>query len=310
MEGALAIRENAPAAIGGIENAEARFLQFLDAAPKTVQTYARALRQFTRWRAERGITYPTREDILLYRDELKATHKASTVQNYIVALRLLFQWLEQERIYPNVAAHIKGAKVSKTHKKDYLTSAQVKDILQTIDRATPAGRRDYAIFLLMFSGGLRDIEVNRARIEDLRALGEGTVLYLQGKGRSDKTDYVKILPPVEKAIRASLADRPGAKDSDPLFMSTSRNSYGKPLSTRTISGIIKRCMVNAGYSSDRLTAHSLRHTAVTLALLGGGTLQEVQQFARHTNIATTQIYAHNLERAANPCEDILMKSIS
>ena len=49
--------------------------------------------------------------------------------------------------------------------------------------------------------------------------------------------------------------------------------------------------------------------AVTLALLGGQSLQEVQQFARHANITTTQIYAHNLDRAKNQCEETIAKAI-
>jgi integrase/recombinase XerD len=47
---------------------------------------------------------------------------------------------------------------------------------------------------------------------------------------------------------------------------------------------------------DTLTAHCLRHTAVTLALQAGATIQEVQAFARHANINTTLIYAHNIDR--------------
>jgi integrase/recombinase XerC len=89
----------------------------------------------------------------------------------------------------------------------------------------------------------------------------------------------------------------------------SNNSQGKRLSTRSISGIVKQRLKNAGFDSDRLTAHSLRHTAVTLSLIGGNTLQEVQQFARHENISTTQIYAHNLDRAKNRCEETISSSI-
>ncbi len=58
----------------------------------------------------------------------------------------------------------------------------------------------------------------------------------------------------------------------------------------------------AGLDSERLTAHSLRHTAATLNLLAGGSVQETQQLLRHSNIGTTMIYAHNLERAANNSE--------
>lgn len=78
---------------------------------------------------------------------------------------------------------------------------------------------------------------------------------------------------------------------------------------RSISGLVKARLKQAGYNSDRLTAHSLRHTAVTLSLIGGQSLQEVQQFARHINITTTQIYAHNLDRANNKCEETIANAI-
>lgn len=286
-----------------------RFIDYLDASPKTIETYSRAIKQFMRYINEKGIARPAREDVIAFREDLREAHKPSTVQNYITAVRLFFQWTEQEGLYPNIAQHVKGAALTKEHKKDYLTSGQVKQILKGIDRATPQGRRDYAIFALMVTGGLRDIEINRANIEDLRTLGDSTVLYIQGKGRQERAEYVKVPAPVEKAIRDSLRDREDAQAGDPLFISMSNNSTGGRISTRSISGIVKRCMINAGYNSDRLTAHSLRHTAVTLSLLGGNSLQEVQQFARHSNISTTQIYAHNLERAKNKCENTIAKAI-
>ena len=308
---ALAIRETNEIQAGQFVTADlySRFISYLDASEKTVQTYSRAIRQFARYISERGINQPTREDVLAFREDLKEGHKPSTIQNYIIALRLFFQWTEQERLYPNIAQHIKGAKLNKEHKKDYLTSSQVKAVLNGIDRETPQGRRDYAIFALMVTGGLRDIEVHRSNLEDLRTLGDSTVLYLQGKGRSERTEYVKVPAEVEKAIRASLADRDRLSGEDPLFISMSNNSKGERISTRSISGIIKTSLVNAGYNSDRLTAHSLRHTAVTLSLIGGNSLQEVQQFARHSNIATTQIYAHNLDRAKNKCESTIASAI-
>lgn len=73
--------------------------------------------------------------------------------------------------------------------------------------------------------------------------------------------------------------------------------------------MVKRHLQKAGFNSSRLTAHSLRHSAVTLSLLNGATLQEAQMFARHANIATTQIYAHNLDRANNPCSDHIANAI-
>ena len=291
------------------EEAYRRFIAFIDAKPKTIETYTRALRQLFNYFSLKGITRPRREDILAFRDELKQSHKPTTVQNYITATRLFFQWTEQERVYPNVADHIKGATISKEHKKDYLTSKQVKVVLDAVERDTLQGLRDYAILALMVTGGLRTVEVIRANVEDLRAAGDNTVLYIQGKGMEEKTDYIKVQPEVERAIREYMKALGAADQKQPLFISEANRNKGERLTTRSVSRIVKGRLQAAGFDSERLTAHSLRHTAVTLSLLGGKTIQEAQQFARHSNIATTQVYAHNLDRARNNCEEVIAKAI-
>ena len=294
-----AIRAGAPVLS---EDSYLRFVSFIDAKEKTIETYTRALRQMFRYFADHCIRNPQREDIISYRESLKAAGlKPTTIQNYITASRLFFQWTEQERIYPNIAAHIKGAKLDREHKKDYLTSAQSKAVLAGIDRSTTTGLRDYAIVALTITGALRTIEVSRADVGDLRTLGDFTVLYVQGKGRDEKTEYIKIPEPVERAIREYLKTRGAVDSSAPLFSSESNNSKGGRLSTRTISGICKAAMIGAGYNSERLTAHSMRHTGITLALLNGESLEEAQQYARHANISTTMIYNHALDRAKNTC---------
>ena len=286
-----------------------KFIAYLDASPKTIETYTRALKQFAKWTAENNITQPTREDIIAYREYLKEDHKPSTIQNYIIATRLFFKWTDQEGLYPNVAEHIKGAKLDREHKKDYLTPSQVKKILAKIDRSTVQGLRDYAIIALMITGGLRTIEVSRANIEDLTIMGDRSILYVQGKGHNERAEYINISPEVEDAIRDYLKARKETDGKQPLFTSLSNNSKGDRMTTRSISRLVKNAFINAGYNSEKLTAHSTRHTAVTLALMGGESLEVVQQFARHANITTTQIYAHNLERANNKCSAVIAKAI-
>lgn len=289
---------------------ESQFIAYLDAKPKTVQTYTRAIRQFFKWMQDNGIGRPTFEDVKTYREELMQTHKPTTVQAYIFTVRRFFEWTESAGLYPNVAGKIKGARIDREHKKDYLTSEQVKAVLQGIDRSTLQGKRNYAIVALMITGGLRDIEVSRAKVEDLRTAGNNTVLFLQGKGHDEKTDYVIIPEQTERAIREYLRERGKTNPTDPLFTSLSNNSTGKPMTTRSISEVAKQSMIQAGYDSERLTAHSMRHTAVTLALIAnGGNIQEAQQFARHADISTTMIYAHNLERQNNQCSRLIAESV-
>ena len=85
------------------------------------------------------------------------------------------------------------------------------------------------------------------------------------------------------------------KPTDYVFVSLSNNSKGKQLSRRSIRSIIDGYLVkcNLKHTSGRtLSAHSLRHTAGTLALRTGSDLRQVQDLLGHANPRTTSIYAH------------------
>lgn len=281
------------------------FLNYLDVRPKSVETYRTAIKQFIKYLIENGITNPTRENIIAYRDYLMEDHKPNTVQNYLTAVKLFFAWMEQEGLYKDIAHHVKGVKISKEHKKDYLTQHQSRRLLESVDTSTTTGKRDYALIGLLITTGIRTIEAQRANVGDIETIGGYTALFIQGKGQDEKAQYVKIAEPVEDAIRDYLGSRSekAAEKNEPLFASTSNNNKGERMTTRSIRRIVKGNLVNAGYNSDRLTAHSMRHTAATLNLLNGGTLEETQQLLRHQNISTTMIYSHALERAGNRSEE-------
>lgn len=280
-----------------------RYIAFLDKRPKTVETYTKALRQFAKYMAAQEISRPTREDVIAFRKSLEASgHKPGTIQTYIISLKQFFKWTETERIYPNITVNVKGAKIENDYKKDPLTSNQARELMAGIDRSTLIGARDYAILALMLTGGLRTIEIVRADIEDLRPLGDETVLYVQGKGHDQKSVYVKVPPPTEQAIREYLKLRGKASGKAPLFASASRHNMGERMTTRSISRIVKESMRAIGLDNDRLTAHSLRHTAGTLNLLNGATIDETQMLLRHAKIDTTLRYAHHLDRAKSQSE--------
>ena len=223
-----------------------------------------------------------------------------TVKNYIIAVKRFFEWTEEAGFYPNIAKYIKSGHLSKNFKKDYLTSSQAKKILDEIDRSTLKGKRDYAMLVTMLTMGLRTIEVTRANIEDIRTKGNTTVLYIQGKGHDEKDDLIRMPQHVESAIRDYLSVRQTKDLSEPLFISTSNHNANGRMTTRSIRRIVKQAFIAAGFDSPRLTAHSTRHTAATLSLLNGATLQQTQELLRHRNIGTTEIYAHNIDATINP----------
>lgn len=286
------------------------FIVFIDASPNTIRTYRGSLKQWFLYLRQNQIIQPTAETVRQYRDYLQENgKKATTVKNYIIAVKRFFQWTEEAGLYPNIAKHIKSGRLSKNFKRDYLTGSQSRQILAHIDRSTIKGKRDYAMLVMMLTMGLRTIEVVRADIEDIRTKGNTTVLYVQGKGHNEKDDLIRMPQHVESAIRDYLSVRRAKDLSEPLFTSTSNHNTNGRMTTRSIRRIAKTAFIAAGFDSPRLTAHSTRHTAATLSLLNGATLQQTQELLRHRNIGTTEIYAHNIDATTNPAANDVEEAI-
>jgi integrase/recombinase XerC len=283
---------------------------YIDGAERTKATYTANIKHFAEWLEVNQIRHPERGDVLKYRDELKAKYKPATVHGYLIAVKLFFQWAEQVGIYPDIAKRIKGVKVDPYYKKDPLTSKQAGKVLDSLNENTAAGLRDYAIIALMLTTGLRTRSIILANIGDIRTLGEHTVLYYQGKGHEEKAEFVKLSEPVLKAIQRYLKAR-GAEPAPnaPLFTSEAHRNAGERMTTRSISRIVKNALKAAGLDSDRLTAHSLRHTAANLAIKNGAPLREVQQLLGHKNINITMIYLEQIERTANTSTDKITAAI-
>lgn len=288
---------------GSVTDLAERWAQYIDATERTTDTYIKNVRRFIVWLASSGITTPTRNDVIAYRNYLKQkAYKPTTIQAYIIALKQFFKWTAQEGLYPNIAENVKGAKLDREHKKDYLTTEQVKTLLGSIDRTTAASKRDFAIIALQLTTGLRAVSIINANIGDIKPAGNNIALYYKGKGHEEKGTFVKIAPPVQAAINDYLATRTDRADDAPLFASIANRNKGGRLTTRSVSRIAKEHLRGIGLDSDRLTNHSFRHTAGVQNLLNGGTLEETQKLLNHSNINTTTIYAHIIDAANNPSE--------
>ena len=131
-------------------------------------------------------------------------------------------------------------------------------------------------------------------MKDLEVKGGCAYLYIWGKGHTEADTKKPIAPEVYAAIREYLGSRSDrATANSPLFVSTGNRSGGKRIAPTTISTMLKRAMQQAGFDSDRITAHTLRHTAGTNTQEITGNLYLTQKYMRHANPATTEIYLHN-----------------
>ncbi|MDE6087664.1 MAG: tyrosine-type recombinase/integrase, partial [Oscillospiraceae bacterium] len=149
------------------------------------------------------------------------------------------------------------------------------------------------MYLLAVNAGLRTIELARANIKDIEVKGNSAWLYVWGKGHTEPDAKKPLAPEVKEAIDDYLKSRTdNPTGTSPLFVATGNRSGGKRLATTTISTMLKGAMQEAGFNSDRLTAHSLRHTAGTTVQELTGNIYLTQQYMRHSNPATTEIYLH------------------
>jgi site-specific recombinase XerD len=164
-----------------------------------------------------------------------------------------------------------------------LESAEVQAVLETCDRRTLVGSRDYAVLLSMVRLGLRACEVAALQLEDLdwRA-GE---LIVHGKGRS--LGRLPLPCDVGDAIARYLKRARRNKATRTVFVRC-RAPYTSMTSSGVVA-IVRQALRGAGVV--RGGAHRLRHTAATQMLRRGASLTEIAQVLRHRHVNTTAIYA-------------------
>jgi integrase/recombinase XerD len=294
-----------------IEELVDRFIASQDVKESSKLLYRRTLKQYFNWVEDKGylLSEIARPQLLEYKQDLLSSDKSSlTVGSYITSVRRFYEWTEANKYYPNVAKGIKTPKRKQQFKKQPLLPSQATALLNYYqDKAL----RDYAIVNLLLRTGLRTIEVIRANVEDITFKGSQRVLLVHGKGRDEKDNFVLLTDKTYQPIAEYLATRGKVNSSEPLFTSTSNNSKGGRLSTRSISYIAKEGLKAIGLDERAFTAHSLRHTTAVNILRGGGSLEQAQMTLRHSNPATTQIYTATLneERRLQNSGEALIDSL-
>ena len=277
-----------------IEDLVNSFINAQDVKQSSKKLYRRTLQQYLNWVDKKIylLSEIARPQIIEYKEELLSSGMSSlTVGSYITSVRRFYEWAEANKLYPNIAKGIKTPKRKQQFRKQPLLPEQATELLNHYQDKAP---RDYAIINLLLRAGLRTIEVVRANVEDITYKGSQRVLLVHGKGRDEKDNFVILTDKTYKPIEDYLTSRGKVKSSEPLFISTSNNSKGERLTTRTISYIAKEGLKAIGLDANSFTAQSLRHTTAVNILRAGGSLEMAQYTLRHTNPATTQIYTATL----------------
>ena len=208
-----------------------------------------------------------------------------TIAKDISGLRALGDYLERKGMWSeNHAMELDKPKAARNLPK-VLSIEQIDSLLDSIDKTSLSGKRDDALFELVYSCGLRISEVCTLKLANLHL--EERLILVHGKGDKERLvpfgdrAYEKILVYLNE-VRPELVK---GRNVAELFV----NYRGEPISRK---GVWKRFKELEALSGVEAKVHTLRHSFATHLLQGGADLRSVQELLGHSDLSTTTIYTH------------------
>ena len=272
------------------------YIDYMDRKQITKDSYKRILYKYYDYITTLTISNPKRNDVLKYKEYLLKNLGSASVQKHIVVLRGFYRYCKLNNYYDDITYEVRGMKIQPTFKRQALSIEDSKRLLQKAKQRAKdvLGKRNYAIVALLLTTGLRSIEIERSDVYDLDIIDGSNVLFIMGKGRDSKDAFVKISNEVYEIIQDYLITRNDSNEA--LFLTHNNKNESKRLSTKIIRSAVKELLISIGYDSKAYSVHSLRHTFATTALIEGASLLETKEALRNSDVSTTQIYAHLVEK--------------
>jgi integrase len=267
-----------------------------------------AIRHFRSFIHPKPLSEVTWKDVESYKDALlngstsgdaKKMSPASAAV-YLASIRSLYRWASDPNIglLPhNPTTPIRLPKIEVTSRSRYLTKSELGAMLRELKSQ---GTRNYLIGLMLALTGLRVSELAALEWSDFQEDVTDRFLWLTVKnGKGGKARNVKVPDLLRQLLNQYRREQGVSPDSrDRVF----------PISVRQVDRILEKARKSCKLGK-KATPHWFRHTNATLALLGGATLQQVQESLGHTDISTTQRYLHTVEFMKKAAPDYVADSL-
>ncbi|BAZ03273.1 integrase-recombinase protein (plasmid) [Tolypothrix tenuis PCC 7101] len=232
--------------------------------------------------------------ILKFKNHLVAEgRKAATINRYLAAIKYLIKVGRNLKHchYHFDSDRIESLKVTKYRDTRGVSVDEYNKVFDVIDIGCAKGKRDYALFLLLWANVLRRGEMAQLTVGNFDYHENTLTVY--GKGKGNDLTRIDLNPYVAEAISDWLGCRRNIKPSDPLFIALDFHNYGHQLTGDGIYAIVRRTCEKAGISK-RMTPHKIRHSGITDALdLAQGDYRKVQHLSRHADPRTILVYEDN-----------------
>jgi site-specific recombinase XerD len=260
-------------------------------APTTVAYSLDTVRRFLR---DRFDTQPLNlkalgpQDVTRFMVQQARRYSPSRAKLFTTALRSFFRFLLQRGV---IAHDLAQAVPTVPHWRlsvlpKFMNAEDVNCLLQSVDRNTPQGQRDYAILLLLARLGLRAAEVVALNLDDLE--WEVGALLVRSKGT--RHDRLPLPHEVGEALATYICQGRPLVTTRRVFirMRAPRRGFAN---SQGLSTIVRRVLERAGLHPACKGAHLLRHSLATQLLQNGASLTEIGALLRHQALETTRIYA-------------------
>ncbi len=211
----------------------------------------------------------------------------ASLRNACGVIRVFLRYLHREGVlakdFSRIAEHPPAYRFSTIPRS--ITWDEVRRMLEQVDRRTPAGKRDYAMLLLLVTYGLRGHEVAALTLDDVDWRNDRLRIPERKAGHS--TAY-----PLSAAVGQALLDylkngRPQTKDRHIFFRSV---APCRPVKSAIVSSRTARYLRKAGVLVPRPGSHTLRHTCVQRLVDNDIPFKVIGDYVGHRVPASTQIY--------------------
>jgi site-specific recombinase XerD len=199
----------------------------------------------------------------------------------LVPLRVWFRWMtRQNHILHNPASEIELPRLGRALPKNIFSAAEVERIMMQPDIEEPIGLRDRALLEVLYSTGMRRLELVRLKLYDL-SLDRGLILINQGKGHKDR--YVPIGERAVQWLQKYIREGRPQLASEPDDMTVFLTAQGEPFSRDHLSFTVKE-RIDAAQLGKTGSCHLFRHTMATLMHENGADIRYIQQMLGHEDL--------------------------
>ncbi|MBD2459335.1 tyrosine-type recombinase/integrase [Nostoc sp. FACHB-87] len=230
--------------------------------------------------------------VLKYKAKLIASGlREATINRRLAAIKSLAKMGRKLGVCNYSLEDVEGEKVKAYRDTRGVDSKAIALVLQQFDRETLIGKRNYAIFLVLWGLALRRQEVCQLNVGDFDFYGRK--LRVLGKGKGTNEEYLDMSSAVAQAIADWLIARGNLNADLPIFTALDFHNKGHRLTTDAVYKIVSAAFKKAGVKKP-MSPHRVRHSAITAALdATDGNIRKVQKLSRHVDPRTLMIYDDN-----------------